>query len=190
MLAMKETLRKQIILKRNALPEDEAAKKSRLIRQRLFLLPEYRDAKRICFYMSINSEVATREMIEQAMQDKQVFLPITNKKEHTLIIAEAKSLDDLKEGPYGVYEPKTDYVMAVNRAQIDLFIVPGVAFDSNCGRIGYGKGYYDKLLKGLSAVKIGLAYEFQIVDKIPREEHDVNVDIIVTEERAIDCKND
>jgi 5-formyltetrahydrofolate cyclo-ligase len=187
---MKENLRKQMLLQRNALSEEEAAEKCKLIMQKLFSLPEYMEAKRICFYMSINSEVATREMIEQAMQDKQVFLPITNKKEHTLIIAEAKSLGDLKEGPYGVYEPKTDYVMAVNRAQIDLFIVPGVAFDPNGGRIGYGKGYYDQLLKGLSAVKVGLSYEFQIVDRIPREEHDVNVDIIVTEERAIDCKND
>ena len=72
--------------------------------------------------------------------------------------------------------------------EVDLIIVPGVGFDSCGNRIGHGKGYYDKLLKNSKASTIGLAFEFQVIEKIPSEKHDVSIDMIVTEKRILRCK--
>ena len=90
-------------------------------------------------------------------------------------------------GKFGIPEPME--LMKVSYKSIDAVIVPGVAFDKNGYRIGFGFGHYDKFLKKTPhAVKIGLAFEFQIVDSVPKEEHDVPVDFIITEKRVIDCK--
>ena len=89
----------------------------------------------------------------------------------------------LKKGAYGIYEPET--ISEASCDDIDFVLVPGIVFDYNCRRIGFGKGYYDKLLCDMRAFKAGLCYDFQLVESINADRHDVALDAIITEERII-----
>ena len=182
---MKEKLRKEIKEKRKKHSKEENRKKSKEIKERLFGLKEFRDAGRVLFYVSYSGEVFTHEMIKQALKDKKVVLPISNKHDNTLSLSIIKSWDDLEIGSYGILEPKKECIKDVQIDDIDLIIVPGVAFDLNGNRMGHGKGYYDKLLEKTKAITVGLAFEFQLVEKIPTELHDKPVDIIITEKQII-----
>ena len=126
-------------------------------------------------------------MIKSAFGKKDVIVPITNKKNNSLIISKLKCLDDLCCGCFGIPEPRKSKIKRFNKKNLDLVIVPGVVFDRGCNRIGFGHGYYDKFLRGLSTKTktIGLAYDFQIVDKLKAEKHDIPVDIIITEKMTI-----
>ena len=185
---MKEKLRKEIKEKRRKHSKEENRKKSKETKERLFGLKEYRDAKTILFYVSYNGEVFTHEMIRQALNNKKVVVPISNKEDYSLSLSKLKSWDDLELSSYDILEPKKDCVKEVSINDIDLIIVPGVGFDLKGNRIGHGKGYYDRLLSEAKATTIGLAFEFQIVEKIPIDEHDKPVNLIVTEDRIIVCK--
>ena len=96
-----------------------------------------------------------------------------------------KSWEELRVGSYGILEPRIEKIRKTNVEDLELIIVPGIAFDKNGNRLGHGKGYYDRILGKTNATKIGLAFEFQIVGKIPTNENDKPVDIIITEERVI-----
>ena len=179
---MKSQLKNQILEKRNALTNEEAAEKSKAIIEKLFSLDEYQKSKSVMFYVSIKNEVGTREAINESLKSKSVIVPKVKigEIEPSLII----SLDNLIEGKFGVLEPIESMIVPFKK--IDLVIVPGIAFDKKCHRIGYGLGYYDKFLKKVpKAVKIGLCFDFQLVDEIPNESHDVPVDIIITDENII-----
>lgn len=184
---MKEIIRKKLIEERKKITKEENRDKSKKIKEKLFGLKEYDDAKSILFYVSYNGEVFTHEIIKEALKDKKVVVPISNKEERSLILSELSSFDDLKGSSYGILEPKKECIKEVNINEIDLIIVPGVAFDLKGNRIGHGKGYYDRLLKNTNAPIIALAFEFQIIKNIPIEEHDKSVDIIITEKRVVDC---
>jgi len=183
---MKEHIRKEIKEKRRKHSKEEQRKKSKEIKERLFGLPEYRDAKTVLFYVSYNGEVFTHDIIKDALKDKKVVVPISNLEDNTLSLSVLESWDDLELGSYGILEPKKECLREISIDDIDLIIVPGVAFDLNRNRMGHGKGYYDKLLEKTKATTVGLCFEFQLVDKIPTESHDIPVDIIITEERIID----
>lgn len=194
----KSRIRDEMRRKRNALTRDNAESKSSAIAANLMKTVEYKDAKAVMFYAAKGSEVQTREMIEAALREgKTVLLPITNMEKKEIEAAVIENCgSDLKEGAFGIMEPKQDWAhsttveLGVNpkdEEKINAVIVPGVAFDIEGHRLGYGHGFYDKLLKRLRAVKIGLAYDFQIMDKLPRESHDEKMDIIVTEHRIIRC---
>lgn len=131
----------------------------------------------ILAYMSHKNEVDLIDFINENISKKHIILPRVNKNTLDLYIIE--TLDDLEEGTYGIMEPKTT-CKTIKPEDIDLAFIPGVAFDANGHRIGYGKGYYDQLNKSLKCKKIGLAYNFQIVDEIPFESHDVPVDFIIS----------
>ena len=136
------------------------------------------------FFVSFNSEVDTHDMIRNALKNKTIIIPKVahHEIEPSFII----DFDNLIPGKFGILEPIE--TMKIAYKNIDLILVPGIAFDKEGHRIGYGFGYYDKFLKKVpKAIKIGLAFDFQIVDKIPREMHDVPVDLIVTEERVVEC---
>jgi len=182
---MKEKLRKEIKEKRRKLSKEENRKKSKEIKERLLELKEYRDAKTVLFYVSYDGEVFTQDMIKEAMKEKRVVLPISNKEDCSLSLSELKNLGDLEMGSYGILEPKKDCRRKVSIDEIDLIIVPGVGFDTKGNRMGHGKGYYDRLLDNSNATTIALAFEFQIIKNIPTESHDKKVDIIVTENEVI-----
>jgi len=187
---MKEKIRKEIKEKRRKHSKEEQRKKSKEIKERLFGLSEFKDAETILFYISYDGEVYTHDMIKEALNDKRVVVPISNKEKQTLSLSVLDSWDDLEISSYGILEPKKDKIRKVSIEDINLIVVPGTAFDKYGNRIGHGKGYYDKLLQHSNkALHIGLAFECQIVEKIPTDIHDEPVDMIITEDRIIKCPN-
>ncbi len=187
---MKSRLRGEAKMRREAHPESERIAKSGRIAEKLFSLPEFKKAKTILFYASTKHEVHTHEMIVRALlQGKRVAVPLTDMKCHCLHLSEVKSLGDLAAGRFGILEPTKETFRPVQPGEVDLVIVPGIAFDSHGNRIGYGMGFYDSLLRQMRHAKaIALAFEFQVVDEIPAEAHDVRVHHVVTEERVIECR--
>jgi len=187
---MKNEIRKKLLLIRKNLSFDEVLDKSKIIKNKLFKLKDFKQASKILFYISYNNEVCTHEMIkEQLTGKKTIVVPIADKKSKNLILSNLENWDDLTIGTYKILEPKREKIKEVNIESIDLIIVPGVGFDKKGRRIGHGKGYYDKLLKNSKhATIIGLSFECQIVRCIPTESFDIPVDKIVTEKRIIDCR--
>lgn len=186
---MKDPLRNDILEKRKAFSSVEVMKKSILIKKRLFLLPEFLSAKTVLFYVSYDNEVFTHEMIKHCLLlGKKVVVPCTDVKKKQLVLSELHRWEDLTTCVYNILEPKPECRYDVSFDKIDLVVVPGVVFDCAGQRIGHGHGYYDRLLrKAPDVLKIGLAFEFQLVDKIPAEKHDVCVNKIITEKRVICC---
>ena len=182
---MKNQLKESILEQRNSLPKEDVFEKSRQIQNNLFNLDSYKKSKTIMFFVSFNNEVDTHEIIREALKNKNVIVPkvIGHDIESSVII----DFDNLMPSKLGILEPIE--LMKIAYKNIDLILVPGIAFDREGHRIGYGFGYYDKFLKKVpKSVKIGLCFDFQVVDKVPREEHDVPVDLIVTEKRVVECK--
>ena len=182
---MKNQLRDDILEKRNSLPKEEVINKSRNIEEKLFYLDSYKKSRTVMLFVSFNNEVYTHDIIKKSLGKKNVVIPKVMQQEiEPSIIIDFDSL--IPAGKFGILEPID--LMKIAYKNIDLVLVPGIAFDLEGHRIGYGFGYYDKFLKKVpKAVKIGLCFDFQIVDKIPAEQHDVPVDFIVTEKRVIDC---
>lgn len=186
----KSLLRKLTIKRRNSLSLAERRQKDELIFQRLTALKEFKEAKVVLCYASFSSEVDTVRLIDHVLKERRVLLPRVNQLIKKLEIREIRSLEELKNGHMGIPEPDiTTPLRDLNLSEI--IIIPGVAFDRKCGRIGYGTGYYDKLLSGLKKPihLVALAYEEQLVDEISLETHDKRVDIIVTDKEVIYCKN-
>jgi len=186
---MKEVLRQKMLKKRSDVSKSKILEKSNQIKKRLFKMKEFNQARAILFYVSYDNEVYTHNMIKECVSNgKHVIVPVTNKENRSLILSKLENWDDLDYGNYGILEPRKEHVKEVSLDVIDLIIIPGVAFDERGYRIGHGMGYYDGLLvNSTKAIHIGLAFEFQLVDEIPVEEHDMKVDKIVTEGRIINC---
>jgi len=182
---MKEKLRKEIKEKRTKQSKEENRKKSKEIKERLFELKEFKDAKTVLFYISYNGEVFTHDMIFESFYKKNIIVPVSNKEDCSLTLSHLKSWEELSIGSYGILEPRIEKIRKTRVENIDLIIVPGVAFDEKGSRLGHGKGYYDRLLKNAKVPIVALAFEFQIIENVPTDEHDKSVDIIITEERII-----
>jgi 5-formyltetrahydrofolate cyclo-ligase len=179
---MKNRLRTAIKSKRDLLTRQEIDKSSKIIKDKLFSLPGYKKSKTILYYVSFGSEVNTHDMIMESLQTKSVVVPKLAEK--GLSLSKISSFHDLDTGAYGILEPKR--LKIIDEKEIDLIIVPGIAFDKNLHRIGFGHGNYDSLLKKFPNVeKVALAFSVQIVDRVPEEKHDIKVDKIITEEEII-----
>jgi 5-formyltetrahydrofolate cyclo-ligase len=166
---------------------------STIICESLFALPEYISAQTVCFYVDSRSEVRTRDAIAKALKgDKRVVVPWCNQFGE-LELFHLSCDSDLKPGMYGILEPMTelraDSTRRVLAAELDLIVVPGVAFDLSGARIGSGRGYFDKFLALVrpTAVLIGLAFECQLFPALPVADHDVALDLIVTERSVHRC---
>lgn len=169
--------------RRNQPDKDEV---SRVIVDRFMRLDEYAKAKTIMFYVDVRDEVRTRHVLPEAIQgDKRIIIPYCVDGELELFHLE--SMDELDVGMYKILEPKNELrTVAAKRLQpqdLDLIMVPGVAFDRNGGRTGHGKGYYDKLLEHArpDAPLVALSFECQMFPEIPCESHDIYMDKVVTE---------
>ena len=185
---MKKSIRKEVLRKRDELSRRARTTKDRLIMNRLFSLAEFRKAERVLFYASFRSEVETLDLIRESLKmGKRTVLPRVDEEKHILELYEIKDVRELTDGYMGIPEPQRSAESPVAIGEVDLVIVPGAAFDASGNRLGYGAGYYDILLSGRRRVTpvIGLAYEEQIVDAVPAEEHDVRVDLIVTDHQVI-----
>jgi len=177
---------------RNKQTQAKIIQKSEKILANLIPLEEYKNAKVIMLYSGKETEVQTENLIRTALKDKRVILPITNVKKRILEISEIKNYDlELKPAVFNILEPKKEYYRRVDIDIIDLIVVPGVCFDYRGNRLGYGFGYYDKMLTivNRSIPFIGLAFEFQLVEALPNSHYDIPVHIIVTEEKVIKCGN-
>ncbi len=179
-------MRNAALKKRDSTPAGEKRLKDAAIKERLLSLEEFRDARSVLFYASFRSEVETPSLIEEALKmGKSVSLPVVDAKAGRLRLFEVKGLEELSPGYMGIPEPKTG--KAVGLDEMEVIVVPGAAFDRQGGRLGYGKGYYDKLLREAKTgcLFLGLAYGEQIVGKVPVEGHDITMDAIITDKEVI-----
>jgi 5-formyltetrahydrofolate cyclo-ligase len=193
----KALLRKLILEKRRALPDHERWAKSIAIQERLLGLEEFNQSDVIHIFLSFKGEVMTDGIVRKTLtRGKRVVVPVVASETEGLIFSELKKYpDEVEPGVLGIPEPKKEYIRRVEIGLIDLFVLPGVAFDSEGNRLGYGRGYYDRMLGRTAPVQmvsdvplIALAFEFQLVDCIPSSVHDVRVHKIVTENRVIECR--
>jgi 5-formyltetrahydrofolate cyclo-ligase len=160
---------------------------SRLVVNRLLALPDYHNAQTVLFYVDVRAEVQTRHALADALQSaKRIVVPWCNG-QGELELFHLESMSELDVGKYGILEPRpelrTSPAKSVGPQEPDFIMVPGVAFDRRGGRLGQGKGYYDKLLARVrtDAALVGLAFEFQMVDEVPMQPHDVFMHMVVTE---------
>jgi len=183
---VKDKLRKQVLDARFRLSAAERKALSSKIESSLFSLPEFRASGCVMFFASFRNEVETHEMIRRALaENKRVVLPRVKGKELELL--EIEDFDrDVKAGAWGIPEPERG--TPVRACDIDLVIVPGAAFDDRGNRIGYGGGFYDRLLPYYKGRTVALAFDIQIVQAVPAAAHDVPVQKIITEKRIIDAK--
>ena len=186
---MKQTLKQQILEKRTSLSREEIKEKSNKIKNNLFSLKEFNEAKNIMLYISFNTESDTQKIIRELLNKKEkiIVVPYVIKGDLRLHLSELKNINELEPKTFGILEPKEMYIREFNPDKLDLVIVPGIAFDKKGHRIGYGYGYYDRFLKTIKkkAVKIGLAFDFQLIENIPEEEHDVPMNIVVTDKEIL-----
>ncbi len=181
----KSALRKKLLKLLKSQKEEDRLKKSRAIQKRLFLTPEFKQAKVILFYASFNGEVETFRMMKQAQKlGKKIVLPTILEDQKKMILSLVENLGkDLVCGAYGISEPNPRAIKPVDLEAIDLAIVPGVAFDSDNNRLGRGAGYYDRFLVKLSSdvPTFGLAFDFQVLNRLPHpQKHDVAVSRVIT----------
>ncbi|MDD5022583.1 MAG: 5-formyltetrahydrofolate cyclo-ligase [Candidatus ainarchaeum sp.] len=153
--------------------------KSEMIMNKLLSIKEFMEASSVSVYLSKPHEVDTNYTVEHLLGKKRLSVPVTNSK---IDLVEFTSFNDLVAGKFGILEPKTKSFIDYTP---DLILIPGVAFDIKKNRLGYGKGFYDIFLKNKSITKIALAFDFQIVEKLPNEKHDIPMDLIITEKRII-----
>lgn len=136
----------------------------------------------VMVYLNAFNEPDTLNIINYLISENiKIVVPISNTENNTLSLSYITDMDNLKKGAYGIYEP-----IIVNQAfvdEIDIALIPGIAFSKNGDRLGFGKGYYDKFLLDFKGIKIGLCYDFQICDEIPVSSHDIKMDAIITEKR-------
>ena len=183
-LRLKREIRSLAHANRRSQPDKDRL--SRLICERFAALPEYASARAVMLYVHVRSEVRTRHFLPAAIDRKdRIVVPYCTRGELGLFRLE--SMEELAEGTFGLLEPRAELrglpEKRVEAAELDLIMVPGVAFDRRGGRLGHGKGYYDKLLARVrpDVPLIAAAFECQLFDEIPMEPHDVFMDRVITE---------
>ena len=189
-LEQKQNLRKLIQDKRNAIPAEERNNKSRKAAEKFFFTKDYVEAVNILLYFPFRSEIDTTIIIRKALRDrKKIILPRVWHKNLDLYYIENYE-HQLKKGSYGIMEPVPELCKPAEISEIDLAIVPGVCFDKNFNRLGYGGGFYDKLLPLLNnnVKKIALCFEMQMLPEIPISNYDIKVDELITESNIYGAK--
>lgn len=183
----KKDIRKEILDKRLALPKEELYQKSEIICNTFLKLDQYQKSDLIYIYMDFKNEVMTKRIIEDAHQNgKKVAIPKVEGDRIIFYYLE-NNQKELEEGYFGIREPQIAKPVTNSKG---IMVVPGIAFDEYGYRIGYGKGFYDRYLHENDIFqKISLVLELQMVEKVPSDKHDIPVDMIVTEERVINCYN-
>ncbi|HET7405166.1 MAG TPA: 5-formyltetrahydrofolate cyclo-ligase, partial [Candidatus Bathyarchaeia archaeon] len=181
----KENLRRYILRLRNRQSTSEIEQKSTDIVDQVLLLHEYVRARGIACYVSKDSEVNTRTLLRNALdRDKRVLVPVVKAGDIDLFFSEIKELGkELAPGTFGILEPKPEFVRPVDLDAVDLIFVPGIVWDRDGYRLGWGRGYFDRVLTKLPphVRSAGLAFNMQLVSRVPRDQFDVPVDMVLTE---------
>ena len=180
----KKSLRSLLLDKRDKTSFDLMKIASKKIQKRLKKIGTFRTAEKIGAYYPIGSEILTQDIIQELLSDgKDVFLPKVLGKD-----IEFRKITDflsLERGSFDILEPKED---CIKDNDLDVILVPTVGISPKGVRLGYGYGYYDRFLAGHQTISISLTLEKQIVKNIPKHEHDVIIDWIVTEDRVFESQ--
>lgn len=175
----KKAIRSLINSKKKLIDFEFKQEASKLVFEKLLQLEHWNNAKKILVYYSLPDELQTSDEIDN-LSDKEIYLPKIVGDDLYIVKYDKEKM---KVGKFNVMEPSSeDYISSDN---LDLIIVPGVAFDFKKNRLGRGKGYYDRLLSSTSAVKIGICYDFQLLENVPTDLHDIKMDIIITPNNII-----
>ena len=180
----KGQLRTTVLRRLKQQKEDDRRRRSEAIRRKVFRLSAFRRAKRVCCYVALPYEVQTWRMIEEMLKrGKRVVVPVTQPRAKRLRLSEVRDpANELVRGAFGVWEPKPGALRPVRRRDLDLVLVPGLAFDHRGHRLGHGHGYFDRFLARLpkTTPTVGLAFRFQLLDRLPTAAHDHAVQTILT----------
>ena len=185
----KQYIRRSIRAVRRGLSEAERLARSRRVWERVAALSCYQHARVVLGYMAFDHEVLTDGLMQQAMASgKQLVLPMVlgDRQDMALYVIEDLGRD-VAPGYRGILEPQPQRTRAVAPETLELALIPGVAFDLRGGRLGFGVGFYDRLLSRLprDIPTVGLAFDFQVIPRLPFEPHDMLLEAIVTEHRVI-----
>ena len=179
----KSVLRKEILAKLHDIAREEKEKRVKVLKDKLFSLQQFKEAKCVMFYVSKHYEVDTHAMIDEAIaMGKKVVVPITMKEEKMLKPSELKDREkELIKGHYGIHQPGEEHIRIVPLEEVDVMVVPALSFDKDGHRLGHGGGYYDRFLeKAPSKIfTVGLAFDFQMVDELPKHQTDIPVDKVL-----------
>lgn len=185
----KKIIRNKILSIRNNMSTAEVKEKSLKIIENLKEIKEFKDSNCVSIYLSFNNEVDTTIIVSYLIESgKKIVVPYTETKTVELIPLYINDLNEnFKISSFGYSEPIKEKMEEARFEDIDFVIVPGIAFDENKNRVGFGKGYYDKYLSKIkSGVKwVAIAYEYQVLKHVPSESHDIKMKMIVTEKRII-----
>ncbi|HZY93984.1 MAG TPA: 5-formyltetrahydrofolate cyclo-ligase [Candidatus Bathyarchaeia archaeon] len=188
----KEQLRNYILRLRQRLSKLEVEEKSNEILDQILGVREFQQAKVVASYVSKDNEVDTRMLIRRALdQRKQVLVPLVKKDTTELVFSKIKNLGtELAPGKFGVMEPKPEFFRQQDITSANLLFVPGIAWDKEGYRLGWGQGYFDRTLKMLpgNVCSIGLGFDMQFVKRVPRDQFDLPVKMAITESRIIRCQ--
>ncbi len=190
--AQKQALRKNILGLREALSADERLAASLIITERIAALPAYQRAATVLGYMNFGSEFASELWVGRVLADgKRLVLPRVNRHTNELDLYRVDDLaSQLAAGSWGIAEPVVERCeRLINLNEVEFALLPGVAFARNGARLGYGGGYYDKLLARINPhpVRVAAAFALQVVQNVPQETTDVEVEWLVTERETIRC---
>ena len=183
----KKEIRREVIAKRDLLKNK--IELDEVIEKKLKDNKIYKNSKNIFIYLGFGSEINTIKYVEDFLDEgKKIIIPYTDMKNKVMHGIEINTLDGLKKNKFGILEP-ADTSKIFNKEDIDLVIMPGVAFDRSGNRVGYGGGYYDKFLSEINSdiPTIALAYDIQILEEVPSEKHDIKVHMVITEKETIKC---
>jgi 5-formyltetrahydrofolate cyclo-ligase len=186
----KKNIRSTVLSLRNSLTLASVRTNSNVILQHLFQVPAFQQAKTMCTYISFGSEVRTHAVLEYCWNHSiPCIVPKVDKTSKELRLYLIEHWLDLQRGYKGILEPRKHCKLFSDIQNLDCFIIPGIVFTQAGMRVGYGGGFYDKLLSILPDTKarIGLCYSFQLLDDLPREKHDQPMHTIVTEQQILTC---
>ncbi len=182
MVVTKEEIRKELLSRRQSLPSGLKDELDTYLRSKLLSLPELIKAEKVLLFCPIKGEPDLSQLFEEILsQGKGLVLPRVRGKELELI--KVYNPICLSAGTFNIPEP-TDG-KRIYPEELDVAVVPGIAFDREGYRIGFGKGYYDRLLERVSCPVVGVAYSFQVLDRVPRDPWDKPVDILITEKEVM-----
>jgi 5-formyltetrahydrofolate cyclo-ligase len=183
----KSELRKSVVERRASMSLPARQTANRSISKRVLAMGGFNDAQTVMAYMSIAAEFSTMEFVRATLaQGKILVLPKVNRDEKKLDLFRVKNIDThLTPGVWEILEPNPERCEKILAEDIEFVLVPGVAFDVHCNRLGYGGGFYDRLLDDLGpfASLVAPAFALQIVERVPIEEHDIPLNVIITEDQ-------
>lgn len=184
----KKDIRKLILSDLKKLDKSTYEQHSFEIVRKLYQLPVWKESDTVALTISRSPEVDTWQIIRSGwLEGKRIVVPKCIPQTKQMVFRQITSFTQLESVYFGLYEPKEDVTTEVSGQEIDLMIVPGVAFNRQGYRIGFGGGYYDRYLQHFNGQTLSLAFSLQLRDELPIEKHDIPVKAIITEKELFTC---